>query len=190
MATSPLEWTAIVTAVTYVILAAKRMLLCWLFAFISSSLYVLICYQENFYLESFLQVFYVVMAVIGWLIWRKEDRQGLKITVKVWSLKVHALNIVLSGSFALLLGWLFDACTNQSSPYLDAFTTVFSLLATFMVTKGVLENWLYWIAIDLASIPLYASKEYYSSAVLFFVYTVLAVFGFISWYRKYKLQKA
>lgn len=189
-ATSSLEWTAILAAIIYVILAAKRMLLSWLFALISSTLYVFVCFKGKLYLESGLQFFYIAMAIVGWLSWKKNSNQNEDVHIQSWNWKIHGLNIVLSGLFAVLVGWIFDTYTDQSAPYLDAFTTIYSLLATYMVTRGVLENWLYWVVIDFASIPLYASKGYYSTAVLFSIYTTLAAIGYITWYRKYKMQTA
>ncbi len=75
------------------------------------------------------------------------------------------------------------------NPYADAFTTVFSLAATFMVTRKVLENWIYWIIIDIVSTYLFASRDLYLSSALFVLYTVIAVFGFFNWSRIYKQQR-
>ena len=75
-------------------------------------------------------------------------------------------------------------------PYTDAFTTVFSLAATFMVTKKVLNNWLYWVVIDLVSIFLYMSRGLELAAVQYLLFTVLAILGWIQWRKQYKLQTA
>lgn len=201
-ATSWLEWLAVITGVAYVILASYQSIWCWLFAFISSSLYVYICIDFNLYIESGLQLFYVAMAIVGWLSWKHTNEHRTRATndlmdapkeksaVQVWSLKLHALNIVASGVVAFTLGWIFDSYTDQSNPYMDAFTTVYSLLATFMVTRRVLENWIYWIVIDLVSIYLYSSRELYLSSVLYALFTILAAVGFYAWYREYKTAKA
>jgi nicotinamide mononucleotide transporter len=86
------------------------------------------------------------------------------------------------------LGYIFDSYTNQENPYTDAFSTVFSLAATFMVTKKVLENWIYWIVIDAVCIYLFASRGLFLTSILFFFYTIIAVFGFVQWRRQFKLQ--
>ncbi len=198
LATTWLEWVAVLTGVIYVILASYQSIWCWLFAFVSSSLYVYICIAFELYIESGLQLFYVAMAIVGWLSWSNANKKSSavskelldspesKTVVQVWSLRIHAINIIVSGLVAFALGWTFDQFTNQSNPYMDAFTTVYSLLATFMVTRRVLENWVYWVVIDLVSIFLYSSRELYLSSVLYMFFTVLAVFGFITWYRAYK----
>ncbi len=201
LATSGLEWFAVITGILYVIFAARQMMICWLFAFVSSGSFVVLCVWFGLYLESLLQCFYVVMAIVGWLSWKgtKTEKTASDlidasdnrlITVRTWRFQNHLINIILSGGIAFLLGWFFKHFTNQMNPFTDAFTTVFSLAATFMVTQKVLENWIYWIVIDLVSIPLYGSRGLYLSAVLYVVFTVLAVAGFVSWYRKLKMQTA
>ncbi|MDG1849647.1 MAG: nicotinamide riboside transporter PnuC [Flavobacteriales bacterium] len=185
-ATSIIEWIAVVSSLTYVVLAAKRMILCWLFAFIGSALFVYLCYVGNLYIESILQLFYVAMAVVGWFSWKRDSDNG---GINIWSQKNHIFNITLSGILALLLGFVFDNYTNQANPYVDAFTTCFSLSATYMVTRKILGNWVYWIVIDLVSIYLYAERDYYLTAVQYGIFTVLAVYGLRAWQREYKRQE-
>ncbi len=188
VATSVWEWLAFVTGIIYVILAAKREILCWLFALISSAIFVYLCFIGKLYLESTLQLFYVVMAVVGWVTWNNSDSRGKKINK--WTIGQHALNIIISGAVMIIAGYLFDKLTNQESPYIDAFTTVFSLAATFMVTRRVLENWLYWIVIDIFSIYLYSGRGYELIALQMLIFTVLALFGYLSWRKQIKLQEA
>ena len=186
LATSIIEWLAVVSSIIYVILAAKRSIFCWLFAFIGSALFVYLCYIGDLYIESILQLFYVVMAVIGWLSWKKSESE--KLSVKKWGVNNHVLNILISGVVAFILGYIFDHYTNQANPYIDAFTTCYSLSATFMVTRKILGNWIYWIVIDLVSIYLYAQRDYHLAAVQYGVFTILAVVGFIAWRKEYKAQ--
>ena len=200
--TSRWEWIAVLTGIIYVILAALRSNWCWFFAFASSSIYVYLCVEGKLYIESALQLFYVAMAVIGWFSWRKENLYNQKLLddsavnasidgeIKTWSVKAHIVNLLISGGIAFLLGYSFEAYTNQANPYADAFTTVFSLAATLMVIRKVLENWIYWIVIDIVSIFLYHQRGYSLSAVLYFIFTILAIAGFIAWYKKCKTQLA
>ena len=186
VATSLIEYLAVFSSIIYVVLAAKRMILCWLFAFIGSALFVYLCYVGELYIESMLQLFYVAMAIVGWLNWKKSENDQLEV-VK-WKVNEHLLNIVISGIVAAVLGYLFDKFTNQANPYVDAFTTCYSLSTTFMVTKKVLGNWIYWIVIDIVSIYLYAQRDYHLTAVQYGIFTIIAVFGFIAWWNQYKMQ--
>jgi len=200
LVTSLVEWCAVLTGIMYVILASRKMMICWLFAFVSSVLYVYICYNYQLYIESMLQVFYVAMAVYGWLMWQKDKDSDKAIEnlldsqkgsgIKSWSLNKHLINISISGVASFILGYIFFEYTDQKNPFTDAFTTVFSLAATFMVTQKILENWLYWIVIDAVSIYLYSGRGLHLSAVLYFVFTVLAVVGYVSWYKQKNRHRA
>ena len=182
--TSIWEWFAVATAIFYVILAAKRLILCWLFALISSALYVYICFISKLYIETFLQVFYFGMGVLGWILWNKSSAENNEI--KTWGIRLNL--IILSGILTFGLGYYFKLNTNQASPFLDAFVTSFALSATLMITKKVHEGWAYFIAVDIVSIYLYASRELYLSSFLSIVYTILAIFGWLAWLKAMKKE--
>lgn len=195
-----IEWVAVLTGVLYVIFASREKIICWLFALISSALYIYICITSQLYIETALQLFYFVMAIVGFLAWQNKqmfrfreeectEPKGKQALIRLWSLKAHALNILISGVIAVAMGLFFDVYTDQQNPFLDAFTTVYSLAATFMVAQRVLENWVYWIIIDLFSIYLYYSRGLYLSALLFVLFMVLAVFGLVIWYKRHKRQQ-
>ena len=186
-ATSILEWMGVVAGVFYVVLLSYKLILAWFFALISSLVYVYLCYVSNLFLETGLQFFYAVMAVYGWYKWNKES-SGKDREITTWTIKTHTINISISTFLFLSLGFVFDNYTSQANPYTDAFSTVFSLGATYMVTKKVLENWIYWVVIDAVCIYLFVSRELYLTAVLFFIYTLIALFGYFQWRRKFISQ--
>lgn len=197
LATSVLEWLAVLSGVIYVILVSLRSIYCWLFALISSAIYIYICIIYNLYIESGLQAFYAFMAIYGWYVWSAENRMKtfdvldekndeVGPTIIRWTFNEHVMNIVISGVVAYGLGFIFQNYTDQANPYMDAFTTVYSLAATYMVTQKALGNWVYWIVIDLVSIYLYSSRGLQLSAVLYGLFTILAVIGFITWRKQFK----
>lgn len=184
--TSLLEWIAVLSSLFYIVFIARKNSRAWFFALVGSSIYVYLCFISQFYLETILQLFYVSMAIIGWLLWNKKQEIPFKIIQ--WKGKQHMVNILISSILTLILGNFFQVYTDQALPYLDAFTTVFSISATFMVAYKVLENWLYWIVIDLASMPLYAYRDLNLTVFLFGIYTIVAIVGFVRWRRTFKLQ--
>lgn len=186
LASSLWELSAMVLSVIYLLLAAREKICCWYAAFAGTAIYLVLFYNAGLLLESILQVFYLVMAVYGWYEWkyRKTDNTGRSISV--WRWKTHCILISGTGLVVVILGYIFARYTAARLPYLDAFTTCFAILATFMVPWKKLENWVYWFAIDSASIYLYVSRELYLTALLFCIYLVLIVFGYISWLRDYR----
>jgi nicotinamide mononucleotide transporter len=176
-----IEIIAVFFAVSYVILAARESIWCWLAAAISVLLYIYICYNAKLYPETGLQVFYLIMAAYGYIQWNKPKKNTPIIS---WSKQKHLLIIVISSIASIGLGYYFDEYTNAKLPYLDSATTTFSLFATYMVTKKVIENWMYWVVIDIASIYLYYSRDLTISAGLFALYVVLATIGYFQWKKK------
>lgn len=126
------------------------------------------------------------MGIYGWVKWKADIDK--KLPIKRWVPKKHLLNILLSSLLTFLLGFTMDTYTDQESPYIDSFTTIFSLAATFMVTQRVLENWVYWVVIDLAAAYLYASRGFYLTGVQYFMFSIIAGIAFYSWYVSYKNQ--
>jgi nicotinamide mononucleotide transporter len=178
------EVAAVFLAVSYLILAIRQNIYCWVAAFISSSLYIGLFFIERLYMESILQIFYAIMAIYGWHQWPDGIEKNLGIEINTWSLRRHAAVVVSIGGLSLLFGWGMSH-TDSVFPFVDSFTTVAAIIATYMVTRKVLENWIYWFVIDGVSIYLYFSRELYLTAFLFLVYLVLIVIGFRTWWRKY-----
>lgn len=187
--TSPLELIAVLSAVVYVVLAARQIIWCWAFAALASAIFVYLCIFSKLYIESILQLFYFVMAIYGWLLWKQKLKSKETFKIVRWTWKRHLFLGLISLTLMFVLALLFDFYTDTASPYLDAFTTSFSFAATFMVAKKVLENWLYWILIDGFSVVLYSSRDLNLTAVLYIFYTFIAIFGFISWYKSYQKQQ-
>lgn len=186
---SILEYSAITLAILYVILAARESIWCWLPAFVSSGIYVYLTYSANLIGESFINIFYVLMAVYGWWQWIFGKRKDEFLKIAEWRTSHHVRAILLGLVLAGILGKTFELIFNSAMPYLDAFTSSFSLIATFMVTRKILSNWIYWIVIDAFNIYLYWSRGLEPTAGLYFLYTILAVFGFLSWHKQWKKER-
>ena len=178
---SVIEIIAIVFSILYVILATKENIWCWLCAAISVSLYIYICFSAKLYLETGLNGFYLIMAIYGYWQWNRPKKE---IAISTWSLLRHLLIFGVGIIASFLLGKFFEIYTNAALPIIDSFTTIFSLFATYMVTKKILENWIYWIVIDIVSVYLYFSRDLKLTAGLFAAYTIIAVFGYLSWKKQ------
>ncbi len=195
-----LEAVAVLLGLAYVILAALENIWCWPAALVSVSIYIYLCMEAQLYAETGLQIFYWVMAIAGWWSWSREKRKSgsagtetgsaRPIPIITWSWQLHLVVIGSNIAGTFLLAWLLSTYTEAAFPLLDSFTTVFSLFTTWMVARKVLENWLYWIVIDAASVYLYASRDLYLTALLFILYTIIAAAGFWRWYRQYSTQTA
>ena len=178
---SIIEIIAVVFSILYVILAAKENIWCWFCAAISVLLYIHICYSAKLFLETGLQGFYFMMAIYGYWQWNRPRK---KISIRAWSLQRHLIIFGVGIILSLLLGKFFEIYTDAALPIIDSFTTIFSLIATYLVTKKILENWIYWIIIDIVSVYLYFTRDLQLTAGLFAAYTIIAVLGYLSWKKQ------
>ena len=174
------EIIAVILAIVYLLLAVKQNIWCWLAWILSSCLYCYIMYSVGLYMESGLQVFYIVMGIYGWSQW-KQSKSDTVFEVFTWTPIQHCFSIFLILFLTVASGYLLDQFTQALLPFWDALTTWGAIMATYMVAKKVLENWLYWFAIDLISVFLFASRELYLTAFLFFFYLFIIVIGYRSW---------
>jgi nicotinamide mononucleotide transporter len=183
-----LEIIAVVLAIAYLLLATREHIACWYCAFVSSAIFSVIFWDVSLLMESILNVFYVVMAVVGWYEWRRggQEHTGVKIrTLAAWQ---HGMIIAVLIIAALINGYFLQMYTGASWPFLDSFTTWASVLTTFMIVWKVLENWLYWFVIDGISIYLYIDRGLTLTAMLFAFYLVIVIFGYLQWRRRYTQQ--
>ena len=138
-------------------------------------------------MDSALNIFYLIMAVYGWYSWKYANgissHENLKITS--YGLLKNLKIIVFLTIISLVLGFYMANYTSADFAYLDTFTTIFAVFATYLLTKKVLENWLYWVIIDFISIYIYINKGFYLTAVLFALYTILACVAYRQWKKEY-----
>jgi nicotinamide mononucleotide transporter len=183
------ELLAVILALAYLLLAMKEKISCWYAAFISTSIYIFLFWDVSLLMESALQVFYLIMAVYGWWQWRHHADKQQDLAIHCWSVKTHLLVFAAVGALTLAFGYGLAQNTQAALPYLDSFTTWGAVITTYMVTRKVLENWIYWIVIDAASVYLYIDRGLYLTALLFMIYVVLVVVGFYQWYALYQREQ-
>lgn len=182
------EIIAVVLAIAYLLLAVKQNLWCWVVAFFSTLIYSVLFFDVSLLMDSALNVYYLVMAVYGWYSWKYgnllQTQQSLK--VNSYDIKKHIKIIIILSVISLIFGFIMSNYTSADFAYLDSATTVFAVFTTYMLTKKVLENWIYWIIIDALSIYIYINKGFYLTAVLFAFYTILAFVAYKKWKEEYE----
>jgi len=181
-AITSIEIAAVVLAILYLVLAAFQNIWCWLAAAISSILYVKICFDAQLFIETGLQVFYLIMAIVGYYNWQKnslstnDEKRVSNIKVKEFLIGLLCCSVI---SFAMAI-W-FQQNTNAKLPWLDAPVTIFSVWATWLVIQRVIENWLLWIVIDSIAVYIYWQRDLNITAFLYILYTFLALIGYFKW---------
>lgn len=170
-----LELLAVLFSFLYTLLYIKGFAICWLFAFAGSGIFAYLCYQRKILAESGLQVFYVGMAICGYLNMNEEWQ------LNSWPIITHGY-LILLGAFGMFgLYWILSKHTDSKLPLEDSFTTVFSVIATWVMVNYIHENYLYWIVIDAVSVHLYWKRKLYFGSALYVVYTAMVIAGYFGW---------
>ncbi len=182
------EIFAALLGMAYIIFASRESQWCWPIAFTSTLIYTILFWEGQLPMQSLLHFYYMGMAIYGYTLWRKHDNTEDKLAITSWSWTNQFTFILMATLLSLITAFYLEITETSQNPYLDASVTIFSVMNTWLMAKKILQNWLYWVVIDGAAIVLYAQSGYYATVILFSVYTVLAVIGFLSWQKLYRQQ--
>ncbi len=185
-ASSPLEWLALAAGLGYAVLAVRRDRRAWIFGAVSSAVLAWLAAGARLPLQAALQTAYVAMAVYGFRTWTREAdaADAGRVRIQRWPLRRNVAALIAVALGTLALAPLLARLTDAAWPTLDAAVTLGSLLATWMTARALLDNWVWWIVVDAASLVLYASQGLVFVALLYLVYMVIAVIGLRDWTRR------
>ncbi|GHS89055.1 nicotinamide mononucleotide transporter [Bacteroidia bacterium] len=186
-----LEVFAFVVGLLYVYYEIREDWVLWIFCIISAIVYTLVFLLDAHYAQAGLNVCYFIVGIYGLFNWLgalktsapKQPQKTLQISHI--PLKPCVILLGICAILSVLAGWLLTRYTNSPTAYLDAFISVYSLLATWMVAKKYIESWFLWIATDSIAVPLYFYSELYPTAVLFAIYLPLSYIGYKEWKKNY-----
>lgn len=196
------EVIGVVLGFAYLALIMRQNILGWYAAFGSTAIFSWLFWDVNLLMESALNVYYLVMAVYGWWVWKTNsiasptsnainnpvDSSDMVMPIQRWSLQHHGIVIGSIILLSLITGYGLEKNTNAVLPYLDSFTTWGAIVTTYMVAQKVLENWLYWLVINTVAIYLYVDRELYLIAFQMLVYFFMACSGWLVWRKEYNQQ--
>jgi len=191
------EVLGVLLGLAYLALAMNQNILCWYAAFGSTAIFSWLFWDVSLFMESALNVYYLLMAVYGWWVWQgntKSMRDGIipiegPKLIQTWSVSRHFLVITGVILLSLITGYGLEKNTSAALPYLDSFTTWGAVVTTYMVAQKVLENWVYWLVIDTIAIYLYVDRELYLLALQMVIYIVMIMMGWLMWSKEYRQQE-
>ena len=177
------EVLAVITGIISVYLSTRENIWSWPTALVNVALYFVVFYETKLYADMGLQVVYFALSLYGWYEWLYggENRTELRVSRTSQALGVRLA--IIGIACAVVLGTLLARFTDAALPYIDSATTSTSLVAQWMMTRKILENWAVWAAVDVAYIAMFVFKRLYLTAGLYTVFLVLAVMGYVQWKR-------
>ena len=182
----PMQLTEVfgfITGAICVWLVVKDNIWNWPVGIINNIFYVSLFWGAQLYADMALQVVYIVLGGLGWYWWLKGGEN--KTELPIGNIKPTEIIALSAIGIACTYGMtLYLQSVNDSAPFLDALTTVMSLVAQYMLTKKYLENWYVWIAADVIYIGLYFYKGLALTAVLYGIFLTMCLIGLKAWEKK------
>ncbi len=186
-----------IVGLIYLWLEYKANIYLWLASIIMPAIYIYIFYNAGLYADFAINIYYLLIAIYGWFAWkysfqifpssskksREEELKISSIPKKIW-IRLIPLYLILQ----FIITWVLITYTNSNVPWLDSFTTSVSIIAMWMLARKYIEQWLVWIVVDVVSVGLYIYKDLYFTSVLYALYAVIAILGYIKWKKMMQLE--
>lgn len=180
-----LQLTGFALGLLYLWLEYRADIRLWIVGLVMPCVHGTLYFKAGLYADSAMQLYYVLAGVYGWLVWhnapQKKHEPASRIRHTPWRLLP-----LLAGACLLLHGGLYlllDRCTDSAVPFWDALTTALSVVAMWMLSRKLVEQWIVWGVVDAITVALYLYKQIPLTAMLYVLYTILAVAGYLRWRR-------
>lgn len=183
------EVLGVAFSIIYLYFSIRQNILLWPMGIISAVLYMVVFYQSKFYADMGLNGYYFIISIYGWIIWRRgKNENGKDLPLSRITGKMVAILLIITSITFMGIGVILVKFTDSPLPFWDAFTTALSFTATWMLARKILEHWILWIIVDAVSMGLYLYRGLYPTLVLFAIYTIMAIVGYIEWKKVYTLR--
>ena len=185
MPDSPWSLVSGLLGICSVVLGAQGNILTFVFGFAQVGTYTYLCVQERFYAEIALNIFYFITMIYGVYVWKRRltDDDSLQIQPRRLSKRLTPVLIISVVLLSLLVGWLLQRYTDDSQPYLDAFTTVPAIVAQLLMVLAFREQWYIWMLVDVLALIMWLRAGNYCMAAQYFFWCANCVYGYLQWTR-------
>lgn len=187
--TTWLEFIAVIFGIASVWYSRKENILVYPVGLANTIPYVFISINGSLYGEASVNLYYTIMSIYGWILWAKKNQRQGHIVKITWSNKKEWLQELLF--FAVFYIVIFFALTFLKKdfapgaiPWADAFASSTAFTAMWLMARKKVESWYWWIATNIASIPLYFVKHYVFTSVYYVILLIMAFWGLHEWIRK------
>ncbi|OYZ01582.1 MAG: hypothetical protein B7Y37_05310 [Sphingobacteriia bacterium 28-36-52] len=193
--TSLLEFVAVCAGIASVWFSRKENILVYPIGLINTTIYIYLSLKGQLYGEASVNLYYTVVSIYGWVWWSKinQNTQEAQLKITLSNSRERIQQWVFFASFYVLifvaLTWLKESFAPEAIPWADAFASATAYTGMWLMARKKVASWYWWIATNIASIPLYFVKGYVFTSVQFLVLLILAIAGLISWHKKAKHER-
>lgn len=192
--TGPIEGVAVLAGIGSVWFSRKENILVYPIGLINTLFYIYLSVKGNLLGEASVNVYYSIMSIYGWVLWSQKDKQKKEMILQIsfsnrkeWLVQLSFFLFFYLALYASLT-WAKQAFAPEAIPWADAFASATAYTGMWLMARKKVESWLWWIATNMASIPLYFIKGYVFTSVQFLILLGLAIAGFIEWQRRVRLS--
>jgi nicotinamide mononucleotide transporter len=179
-----IEAIAVALGVANIALIIRRSVWNYPFGIVMVMLYAHIFWQAKLYSDAGLQVFFLIVQFYGWYTWAQKQEDDGRVAVEATAGRARVLWVVGPVVAAILWGTMMARLTDAHYPYWDGTIAMLSVAAQIMMTRRLVENWLWWIVVDILAIGLFAVKGLWLTAGLYGLFLAMATYGLIEWRRQ------
>lgn len=185
-----------ITGVICVVLTGKGKLSSYVFGMVNTVLYAYVAYGAKYYGDAMLNIlYYAPMNVVGWVMWNKHISVETKEVEKKRLKGTGIVSVFIGSAIGIFLYGLILKRMGGSIPFVDALTTVLSVVAQILCVKRYMEQWILWIIIDVVSVYMWAvafinGGESIATLIMWSIYLLNAIFMFVKWYRESRRSEA
>ena len=181
-----IELAGAILGLAYILFSIRQHILTWITGLLTSALYIVVFFEAKLYADMGLQFYYVIISLYGWYLWRNNPKLDEKATLQVTLTSRNFAFVAANATWIIFLfiRFILIRYTDSMVPNMDAATTALSITATYMLARKMIDHWVIWIIVDLVSAGLYIYKGLWATAILFFVYTIMAIVGYKQWRKE------
>lgn len=178
-----LELLAAVFTIASVWYSRKNNVLVFPTGMICTAIFVYLLLKWELLGDMMINAYYFIMSIYGWYIWTRKVDQTQVTPISYTTKKEHRISVIIFFATALFVYGVYEAFDkfNHWTSYIDTLTTAIFFVGMWLMAKRKIENWIYWIIGDIITVPLYFYKGLTFSSILYFILTIIAIFGYLSW---------
>lgn len=193
--TTWLEYIAVFSGIASVWYSKKENILVYPVGLVNTIIYIYISIKGSLFGEASVNLYYTIMSIYGWILWAKKDQQQHHIVqITFTDLRGWLRQLWFFLAFYIViyfaLSYLKQSFVTGAIPWADAFASATAYTGMWLMAKKKVESWYWWIATNMASIPLYFVKGYVFTSVYYLILLILAVYGLLEWRQRAKAVQA
>ena len=178
-----LEVAGAVIGLVYLWLEYRASVWLWAAGIVMPAIYIFIYAKSGFYADMGINIYYLLAGIYGWAVWLRRGENGEELPISHTPHRLIAPLTLLGIACWGVILFILLRYTDSTVAFGDSFTTAASIVALYMLARKYAEQWIVWIVIDVVCCWLYISKGLYPTAILYGLYSLLAIFGYRKWLK-------